>query len=767
MFTKDKDKITEGAITGQGGLHEKKKSSWHKTAILLVVVSLVGGFFVWGSFAYSGSDSIINTYYSTVLGHDADSGGLAYWSGKYDSAKTSDQKNQVIASLVAALKNTQEYKNKQQAQVQNPAQPQTNTQPSTPQVSAEHASNVAFVRDLYTNTLKTDPDKDQAGVDYWVKQLDTNSTKWTRAAITAYFKTKAPGVKPAGSGAPQCTPRKAGESAQDYISRIWGELTARDTVDYGGGPGYIQDWIDRLDNKTWTDMQVCEHLRTHGQPATHAANLNDPAYVQRLANIKALQAAYMDVVNKYIQGGGHLSNTNGMSSIDCAQEYQKYKAGVIDIIYPVCFGGTGVNEYDIEYWIGQISTGRIDLAEATTAIKDKKAAGESICENATDLVLQYIPSCSSGSKYASQADIDLYRSQHPNDIPAGVTRTTNPPGSPRGDVTTNLGQQQPSASTGTSVGATVPEVSDDYQATPYTATSQKTEPITKPEAATTACTDDSTCTTVPLGDTKASSITAATPTSKVSLKSSETCKSSQQVLCNDYAQVWNDGGSKATSETNPLPDKQKTDAQRVVSCVDASQKLKPGEDSPCIKIARLYLGLSGYSAKVSTDSTYDSTMEKVVKDFQADQGTNATDGTVDKSTWDSLKKVAGKVQQENKAVASDQQIAVQVSNAIQRSTYAIILPKCENEKNLKLGATGDCVKRAQQILNLVENLGLPVTGTFDSKTKQVLTDYQKSHNLDPTGVVNSKTWDLLESAKDSPLHRSPFQAASGSLASTR
>lgn len=57
--------------------------------------------------------------------------------------------------------------------------------------------------------------------------------------------------------------------------------------------------------------------------------------------------------------------------------------------------------------------------------------------------------------------------------------------------------------------------------------------------------------------------------------------------------------------------------------------------------------------------------------------------------------------------------------------------------NIKLGKTGDDVKILCNLLGIKERT------TFDSELDKLVRDYQKSHGLDPDGVVGFNTWTAL------------------------
>lgn len=71
---------------------------------------------------------------------------------------------------------------------------------------------------------------------------------------------------------------------------------------------------------------------------------------------------------------------------------------------------------------------------------------------------------------------------------------------------------------------------------------------------------------------------------------------------------------------------------------------------------------------------------------------------------------------------------------------------CET-KTFKLGDTGDCVKRIQQILkNAKLNITVAVSGTFDAATETAVKAFQTKYGLTASGIVDRPTWAAMMSA---------------------
>jgi len=71
---------------GAGGLVSSRKIDLKRALPVIFVVALVGGLFVFKSFA-SGSQAQVTSWYRTCSNREPDSGGLAYWSGRLDKGE--------------------------------------------------------------------------------------------------------------------------------------------------------------------------------------------------------------------------------------------------------------------------------------------------------------------------------------------------------------------------------------------------------------------------------------------------------------------------------------------------------------------------------------------------------------------------------------------------------------------------------------------------------------------------------------------------------
>ncbi|HEY4262123.1 MAG TPA: serine hydrolase, partial [Schlesneria sp.] len=98
---------------------------------------------------------------------------------------------------------------------------------------------------------------------------------------------------------------------------------------------------------------------------------------------------------------------------------------------------------------------------------------------------------------------------------------------------------------------------------------------------------------------------------------------------------------------------------------------------------------------------------------------------------------------------ADDNAAVLLSAEIARIVYQHFNQQDEtvadaSPKELAPGASGELVEALQRTLNKrFSSSKLSIDGDFGPSTKQVVTAYQRSQNLPPTGVVSAETWKAL------------------------
>ena len=66
-----------------------------------------------------------------------------------------------------------------------------------------------------------------------------------------------------------------------------------------------------------------------------------------------------------------------------------------------------------------------------------------------------------------------------------------------------------------------------------------------------------------------------------------------------------------------------------------------------------------------------------------------------------------------------------------------------NYPTLQLNDTGSYVRIAQQLLRILDLYPASVTGSFDTTTMSAVKAFQRSNNLNVTGIIDSETWNLL------------------------
>lgn len=791
---KHKQHTTDGFIAASGGLHEKKQISWLKSALVLLVVSLAGGLLVWQSYAASASDGIIKQYYYTVTCTNyPDASGLAYWTTKYDAAKKVDEKkknsdasNQVIATLVAQLSASQAGKNTAANGGKCNTTP-VNTDKTNPQVAQQLSTancqvdlaNTDFVKGLYGKYYKGKP-IDDAGVTYWVNQL--NSCKKKKADVENYFKVEAAKPPEKYTAAHAFPVQKSGETTSEYQSRVAGWLSTEYnamTQFCCGGLNDSYGWAGKIlgtsGGQKWTVQQVLDHF--YNTTAKNFKNqMKDPEsdFAKRFELRKKLKAAMMARVDAYVAAGHTLQGISPFTS-GCQASYEDYKAHpnvTIDILSQ-CLPGTGLEMGDEYLWTDKIMSGSVTLEEALAAISSGQTPTE--CVEGAEI---YAPSCNSGSKWMSGQDVDEFYTGGWRDkleqqradnkangvLPGSTSQAPIGLPTPNTNTSTNTSQGFTTVPTNNTNPANEAEVVTTRKS-PYEEVTSKVKSVSAPAAAVTACTG-SKCATVPVNKSKVADIKKLTTTPVDQLCELNSFGNNDLTTCNGYTEEWNNGGS-VDNTTKPSNAQETFTTDELKKCVDQYAKLEPGDDSTCVKVARIYLGISGYQATYKDSTEYDEGMQTNVEKFQSDQKISNNSGIVDQATWDKLKEVSGKVQQSKKQAASNQQVVAEITNQAQLSNFAILFASCSKQPTMKFGATGNCVRRAQQILTLEQTVGLPITGKLDDNTVKSVKDFQQAHGLEATGVVNKETWTLLEAAQSTETYRSPYKAESGSIANNR
>ncbi len=830
MPDEDKHHVkNDHVVTGGGGLKDKKQFSWVKMSMLAVVVAVVGGFFVYSSFAASANSAAVTSAYQRLLGRAPDSGGLTYWTAQLDSGKKS------ISDVEDMIKGSAEYKNKQAA---TSAAPATATKPAsgtktnsstttsaTPAAStpasaaasctAKTAENTAFIKGLYTKYLKYAPD--DAGLKYWVDQLDTCAK--TSATAEAFFKAKSTvtttdGKKPtaAGVNAAEGTPgadnpfpqRKDGETDRQYERRIDAWLVVEFQImtqsccgglASGTGKGMV-NWAELIRTGKWSPQQVLDHLKTQsGQSLKQMAIEANPDSKEAIdQNIKqTLGSAIMEQVtesdikdidychktkellDKGLLKGGlpYYCIYNSGYGFDNGGETERGKT-LADSLMGVSSGT----------WTAAIQNGKMTLEEAVERVK--KGETTASCEDVA-VMASLFPSCGAGGQNVTQADLQAVAQQcYGGNLVTGTPSKDcfpNQPSQPTNGSNKNTGgtSQAPSKDAVNSNipnDAAVASATNNSQ-TPLQKASSKAKSVTGVDKAVKAC-DSTTCAVLPLGTAKTSDIKsdATVPAAPIYENNYPTVS--------PYTESWDNGGSVNAASTTigaTVTNESSTmvAASDVAMCVDQYVPLKQGDKSVCVKVLRLYLGLVGYlNEETAQDganvSGYNGLMifgeglKNAVAKYQKDRGMSNKSGSVDKATWLDLKDFASHEYQSQKQVASDIQVAAAVGDELQQQEFARLFDKCKNSVVLDKSDGMDagereCVKRLQQILAFVQDATLSITGQFDAATQNAVTRFKAMRGLRGTPVVDKQTWELLEAAKQVSPYQSPYQAGSGNLAS--
>jgi peptidoglycan hydrolase-like protein with peptidoglycan-binding domain len=73
------------------------------------------------------------------------------------------------------------------------------------------------------------------------------------------------------------------------------------------------------------------------------------------------------------------------------------------------------------------------------------------------------------------------------------------------------------------------------------------------------------------------------------------------------------------------------------------------------------------------------------------------------------------------------------------------------QPTIRLGSTGDAVRRLQRALRRTPNLGLVVDGVFSQQVESAVKDFQQGAGLVVDGVVGPQTWNALPDGGPMPL----------------
>jgi peptidoglycan hydrolase-like protein with peptidoglycan-binding domain len=130
-------------------------------------------------------------------------------------------------------------------------------------------------------------------------------------------------------------------------------------------------------------------------------------------------------------------------------------------------------------------------------------------------------------------------------------------------------------------------------------------------------------------------------------------------------------------------------------------------------LAKLEHGNSGGGVKV---------LQQLLKDK------NFYKGKIDGKFGDGTERAVRSFQEENK---------LKVDGKVGDETWSLLKPSQAPEPRLKIGDTGDAVKKLQGLLKLKAD------GKFGQKTKNAVIKIQRQEGMNPDGVVGPDTWERL------------------------
>lgn len=139
----------------------------------------------------------------------------------------------------------------------------------------------------------------------------------------------------------------------------------------------------------------------------------------------------------------------------------------------------------------------------------------------------------------------------------------------------------------------------------------------------------------------------------------------------------------------------------------------------------------GEQGSVPLDGIWDSATRNALIKFQQSRGLPVT-GTVDRATWDILK------------AEYDASVA---QNSSPAALY--LFPRYPQGFEIKKGDRGYLVVTVQHLLRELERLyffpsaPLELSGIFDENTAELVRDFQRRNQINPTGSVDRETWDAM------------------------
>lgn len=215
-------------------------------------------------------------------------------------------------------------------------------------------------------------------------------------------------------------------------------------------------------------------------------------------------------------------------------------------------------------------------------------------------------------------------------------------------------------------------------------------------------------------------------------------------------------------------------AKEKVAAANAKVKVSPPASLLAIQYGSLRQGSKGDAVKkwqsilgVKADGIYGPATVAATKKWQTEHAIKA-DGVVGPATWTAALGTSGKAKDAvtsllvpiisqpapaTTAVVQNFDLNNAVAKPVTASVAQIQSPKqpaiaagpgTQGNPTLRLGSTGEPVKKWQAIL------GIAQSGTFDATTKAATMAWQKNHNLVADGVVGAATWGVAAALPSTP-----------------
>lgn len=178
--------------SGSGSLNSVKSFNWSRALPIIFVVALVGGFFVFKSFA-SGSRAEVTKWYRTCLNKEPDSGGLNYWAGRLDKGEHA----WAVADAFMKSSGATSCNYPNESKIKTPAATPVGVKPATPvttsgtgssakPVTPVGSSSTSIARQIINSfyaacSYSAIPTYDNGGYQFWLKKLNDKVTNFNDA----------------------------------------------------------------------------------------------------------------------------------------------------------------------------------------------------------------------------------------------------------------------------------------------------------------------------------------------------------------------------------------------------------------------------------------------------------------------------------------------------------------------------------------------------------------------------------------------------------